>query len=369
MSPRLVVVGGGVIGTMHALAGARRDYEVVQIERDVAPCGASVRNFGLVWVSGRADGAELDLALRAREMWEELAKNCGIGFRPSGSLTVARRADELAAIELAASGPGAQDRQFELLTGRELAQIEPALAGAIGARRVLAALHCPLDAVVEPRLVLGELRAHLDSLGGYRYLPGRQVMEARPHAVRDDRGEWHEGDLVVCCVGATTGGFVADALGGAPLRRVRLQMLETEPFDVALTSALADGDSLRYYPAYAGRARHQLGPQDPVAAAWGAQLLAVKRASGHLTIGDTHHYEEPFDFDLDETPTRHLLGVATALLGDLPPVERRWEGIYLEVTDGGLYYRGEVAPGVIVVTGAGGRGMTMSPAIAEKTFQ
>ena len=64
-TPRLVVVGGGVIGTMHAVEGVRRGYEVVQLERDVAPRGASVRNFGLVWVSGRADGAELDLALRA----------------------------------------------------------------------------------------------------------------------------------------------------------------------------------------------------------------------------------------------------------------------------------------------------------------
>ena len=34
-----------------------------------------------------------------------------------------------------------------------------------------------------------------------------------------------------------------------------------------------------------------------------------------------------------------------------------------------LYHRAEVEPGVILVTGPGGRGMTCSPAIAEETFR
>jgi glycine/D-amino acid oxidase-like deaminating enzyme len=38
-------------------------------------------------------------------------------------------------------------------------------------------------------------------------------------------------------------------------------------------------------------------------------------------------------------------------------------------TGGALYYRAEAEPGVILVTGPGGRGMTCSPAIAEETFR
>ena len=34
-----------------------------------------------------------------------------------------------------------------------------------------------------------------------------------------------------------------------------------------------------------------------------------------------------------------------------------------------LYHRSTVTPGVVLVTGPGGRGMTCSPAIAEETFQ
>ncbi len=364
-APRLVVVGGGILGTMHALEGVRRGYEVVQLDRDAQPRGASARNFGLVWVSGRAKGAELDLALRARERWEEVALVApGAGFRPAGSLTLARSPGEVAVLEEAASRPDAGLRGLELLTAGEARALVPAVRG-----EVLAALHCRRDALVEPRAVLGALRDALDASGAYRFLPGLHAVEPEPHAVRDHRGALHEGDLVVCCPGASPGGFAADHLAAAPLRRVRLQMRETEPFAGEVATAIADGDSLRYYPAFAGPARDALAPQEPVAARWRAQLLLVQRRSGHLTVGDTHAYDEPFPFDVADEPARHLGEVASRLLGGaLPPVERRWSGVYAEVTDGGLYHRAELAPGVVVVTGAGGRGMTLAPAIAEETF-
>ena len=90
------------------------------------------------------------------------------------------------------------------------------------------------------------------------------------------------------------------------MRRVRLQMLQTEPFDRRLTTSVADGDSLRYYPAYDLPGRARLAPQRPVAAAARAQLLLAQRVDGSLTIGDTHAYDEPFAFDLDEAPYDHL---------------------------------------------------------------
>jgi len=65
----VVVVGGGVLGLTHAVSGRRRGHRVVHLEREAGPRGASVRNFGLIWVSGRSPGPELDLALRARTLW------------------------------------------------------------------------------------------------------------------------------------------------------------------------------------------------------------------------------------------------------------------------------------------------------------
>jgi glycine/D-amino acid oxidase-like deaminating enzyme len=37
MATRVVVVGGGILGTMHAWFARRRGVDVIQVERDVAP--------------------------------------------------------------------------------------------------------------------------------------------------------------------------------------------------------------------------------------------------------------------------------------------------------------------------------------------
>jgi glycine/D-amino acid oxidase-like deaminating enzyme len=148
-------------------------------------------------------------------------------------------------------------------------------------------------------------------------------------------------------------------------------MMQTAPLAERLSTAVADADTMRYYPAYDLPGRHQLPPQPAVAEQTRAQLLLVQRADGGLTIGDTHEYTEPFAFDVDEDAYDHLRARAEALLGaPVPRVQRRWAGVYSEVSIGtALYHRSEVEPGVVLVTGPGGRGMTCSPAIAEETFR
>jgi len=200
------------------------------------------------------------------------------------------------------------------------------------------------------------------------------VTEIAPNAVRDHTGVWHHCDLVVLCPGAVFTGVVGQylrSLARDGVRRVRLQMMQTAPLAARLTTAVADGDSLRYYPAYDLPARALLPPQAPVAARARAQLLMVQRADGGLTIGDTHEYDEPFTFDVDSDAYDHLQARAEALLGAaIPRVQLRWAGVYSEVSIGSaLYHRSEPEPGVVLVTGSGGRGMTCAPAIAEETFR
>jgi FAD dependent oxidoreductase TIGR03364 len=375
----VVIAGGGVLGTMHAVMARRRGFEVVQLEREAEARGASVRNFGLVWVSGRKAGTELSLALRARELWAELgAQVPGIGFRPAGSLTLATGDAELAVLKEAAALPDADRRELELLDPAAVRAVNPALRG-----EFTGGLFCRADAIVEPRQVLPALRRHLaargegprgEGKGGYEWLPGREVTEIVPNAVRDHTGTWHQCDLVVLCPGAAHTGVAGRYLARGGVRRVRLQMMQTASLAERITTALADGDSLRYYPAYDLPGRSQLPPQAAAAERARAQLLLVQRADGGLTIGDTHEYAEPFGFDLDEDAYDHLRARAETLLGaPIPPVRRRWAGVYSEVDPAvaghALYHRAEVEPGVILVTGPGGRGMTWSPAIAEETFR
>ncbi len=363
-----MVAGGGIIGTWHAFELVQAGFAVEHLEADAGPTGASVRNFGLVWVSGRRSGAELEVARRARRRWEEVgAEVPGIGFRAMGSLTVAcddRERDVMAAF---ARHPDAADRSIVFLEPDEVRRCNPAVRG-----DVAGALHCADDAVVEPRLALGALRAHLGDMAPqrYRFHPGRRVTTVGPRVLVDTTGTRWEGDLAVVATGAAYDHLPGSERLAAQLRRVRLQMLQTAPFPRALTTSLADADSLRYYPAYEVAPLDDLGPQSPVAGEHHLQLLLVQRPDGGLTIGDTHAYGEPFDFALSEDPTDELLARAARILGTpVPPVQRRWEGVYAQCTDGRVCLREEIDEGVWWVTGPGGRGMTCSPAIAADTLR
>ena len=365
----MVIVGAGIIGTMHAVMARRQGWHVTHLDRDLEPRSASVRNFGLVWVSGRAEGDELRVALRARELWAIVAATApGVGFRADGSMTVAQLPEEVAVLEQVAARGDAGARGFHLLSPAEVQAVNPAIRG-----EILAGLHCTADAVVEPRLALPALRGALEAEGdegrAYRFLGGRVVTEVGPGYVVDQTNERHRAEVVVICPGVERQGPMAELLEQAPVRTVQLQMMQTAPLGERLTTSLADGDSLRYYPGFRVPALADLPPQPEVAARHHMQLLISQRATGELTVGDTHAYDEPFDFATDEAPYDHLRARAESILGrPLPPVVRRWTGAYSQCIDDAICHRRQVSLGVWVVTGPGGRGMTLSPAIAEQTL-
>lgn len=366
---RVTIIGGGILGTAHALEAVRRGHQVTQLEREVEARGATVRNFGLVWVSGRA-AHELDAALRSRELWERIGATIpGVGFRPSGSLTLLRTPREIAVAEQVLLRADAQDRGFELLEPESVRALNPALRG-----KFLAGLHCSRDAAVESRQAMPAIREYLGATGRYEFVPGTEARSVDGTTVRDDRGRRYHADLVLMCPGAVHGGLTREIAGDLPVRRVRLQMMQTDPLDEPLTTAIADGDSLRYYPGFAGSALDALRdnePQDRVATEGRMQLLCVQRLHGGLTIGDTHEYDEPFAFDVDDAPYDYLAALVEEFLGrPLPTVRRRWAGVYSQCVDPGeLVSRTEASEGVWVITGPGGRGMTLGPAIAEQTAE
>ena len=369
MKQRVIIVGGGVIGTMHAWRCIERGLEVVHLERDPMPTMASVRNFGLVWVGGRRAGHELEVALQARQLWADLAQaNQKLSFRANGSLTIARTSEELKVLEQSMDLPDADARGWELLSASQARKLNPALDG-----EFRAALHCRLDAAVEPGSVLTSIRDYLSLTDAYTWMPSTDVLEIKEtaegvSAVASDEDIIH-GDFAIVCPGADHTGLFAGEFEAAPLRRVRLQMFSTMPLGVDLTTSIADGDSLRYYPAYEVPALAELPPQHPVAEAAKMQLLMVQRTDGSLTIGDTHEYDEPFDFALREPEYDYLIQVAEGILGRrLPKVARRWSGVYSQRTDGAVCERQFVGKRIALVTGPGGRGNSLAPAIAENTL-
>jgi glycine/D-amino acid oxidase-like deaminating enzyme len=235
-----------------------------------------------------------------------------------------------------------------------------------------AGLFCERDAAVESRVALSALRHSMIITGRYTYHAGRELVGLRDGAVVDHRGVVHAGDRVFICVGAYLSGFARELFEGEPVRSVRLQMAETEPLADTLTTSIANGDSFRYYPQFRADALEVLPAQEPTASHYAIQLLMQQRCHGGITIGDTHEGDRPGVFDAPDRPMDIIAGAARQLIGPaMPRIERRWTGTYHQmdpVRSEEVYLRREVAADVSIVTGAGGRGMTLAPAIAEESF-
>ena len=367
---KILVIGGGIIGTSHARAALKAGHEVVHVERDLTPQSASVRNFGLVWVSGRKSGEELEVAIRARELWEEIHQESPeLIFRGNGSLTLAKNEAELRVMEESLEKSDSQLRKWQILGKKETQKINPAVRG-----NFLASLWCPLDATVEPHSVLTSLRAQLSKNAQYIWRNSVEIIDVKSAGDRvtavAKSGEVFEGDFLILCPGADHESLFKEQFDTAPIRKVYLQMMNTAPFDESITTSVADGDSMRYYPGYDVPSLKHLPPQHPIASENHMQLLLVQRADGTITMGDTHAYDEPFPFKLEEPPYQYLHDIASDLFGvKLPPITHRWSGVYSQRIDGAVCDRRRIATNIISVTGPGGRGNTLAPAIAEITVK
>ena len=367
---KMIIVGGGVIGTAHAYQALKAGHEVLHLERDAEARSASVRNFGLIWVSGRRSGVEFQAALRARELWDEIHNQIPtMTLRPNGSLTLATNEAEVTVMEECLRKEDAIQRKWQILDKTETMKLNPVLKG-----NYLASLWCPLDATVEPGTVLRDLREHLLKNNKYSWRNNVEVIEINSNSsgvqaiVRS--GEVFEADFLIHCPGADHSSIFKDKFDVAPIRKVRLQMMSTAALSEKLTTSIADGDSMRYYPAYEVSSLADLPPQTPIASKNHMQLLLVQRSDGTLTLGDTHEYDEPFEFKLDEAPYQYLHDVASDLFGSkLPPITKRWDGVYSQRTDGAICDRQYMALNIVSVTGPGGRGNTLAPAIAEETLK
>src|SRR5258708_36035952 len=101
----VAIIGAGILGLAHAYAFAKRGLRVTVFERSGTPVGASIRNFGMVLVTGQAPGAMHALAQASRELWLGWGAGAALHVRRLGSLVFARSQGEARGVESFAAAP------------------------------------------------------------------------------------------------------------------------------------------------------------------------------------------------------------------------------------------------------------------------
>jgi len=365
----VAVVGAGILGLASAYHLSKAGLKVGVFERSERAVGASIRNFGMIWPIGQPAGEMREFALRSRVAWLEVLTQSGIWHRRTGSLHLSYADDELGVLEEFVKNAPDWGYECSMLSPAETLEMSPV----VRREGLNGAMWSPSELCVFPRQVVRELPAFL-SERGVEFHFGTAVTHAETGRLLAG-GEEIVADRIVICSGDDFETLFPRKFAGYGLTRCKLQMLRARPpAGFELGAHLCAGLTLGHYanfracrglPALLDR----FAVDYPEHQRWGIHLLVSQHEDGNLTIGDSHEYGlEVTPFLRSDIERLILEYLDTFLPLDQLEIIERWHGVYAKHPTKS-YLIEQPLPGVHLVTGVGGAGMTLSFGITEKALE
>jgi glycine/D-amino acid oxidase-like deaminating enzyme len=217
-SRRVVIIGGGITGTLAAVRLRRAGWEVVLLEARYIGAGSSSRSAAGI----RQQFSTLETVLGMRysvEVYRHFPDEVGgmvVPIVENGYLfLLGDEAARQAAAGRVQMQRGAGLAEVELLDAEDTARRFPF----VGRDRVVGATFCPSDGFLRPEVVFGEAAASARARG-VRVVTGAPVVAARHQngqlVAVFAAGQWFEADLFVDCSNAWTP-RLAEVLGATAL--------------------------------------------------------------------------------------------------------------------------------------------------------
>jgi D-hydroxyproline dehydrogenase subunit beta len=362
----LAVVGAGILGLACALAAVRRGLKVVVLERSTAARGASVRNFGLITVTGQDPSSVWPLARRSRDVWDEVAAQAGIPILQRGVWVLAQRPESAAVLEAFLRTDRAEG--CELLTADAARHRCPDLQ----TRGLRAALWSPQDRRVESREAIPMLADWLARKQGVTFLWGTAVHSVDVPAIETSFGPVSASAAAVCPGDDLTTLF-PERIQAAGVSRCTLQMLRLESPGFVLPGTLMSDLSMVRYGGFASLPEaaallQRLQTEQSEYFQHGIHLLVAQGADGSLVVGDSHHYgAEPVIFAAERI-YELLLDEYEAVTGHrAPTVRERWTGTY-SVAEDRTFLIESPSPQTRLVMATSGVGASTGFAVGEQVI-
>lgn len=366
---RVAVIGGGILGLAHAYCAGKRGHSVTLFERGRAATGASIRNFGMIWPIGQPAGEMREIALRSREIWQDVLEAARLPYLPTGSLHAAYHDDEADVLrEFAEIGP-ARGYACQWLDASAVCE----RSCAVKHEGLIGGLWSAAELTVDPRLIISRIPEYLRELGVSIHY-GAAVTHIDLPRVETAAGS-HQVDVAIVCSGDDFETLYPSAFAASGIMRCKLQMMRTapQPGGWQLGPALAAGLTLRFYKAFQicstlAKLKERVITEKSDYERFKIHVLVSQTADGAITLGDSHEYGPCVDiFDKPEIDDLILREAQTFL--QLPDfrIAQRWHGVYSLVPERS-FFGAQPAAGVRIVTGTSGSGMTLSFGLAERTL-
>lgn len=363
-----IIIGAGIVGLATARALAIRGYKVTIFERNERAVGASIRNFGMVWPIGQATGPLFERAMLSRSIWKQICSEAKIWHDEVGSLHMAYEDDELQVISEYVE-VNKQFRDCKLLTPAETLSKSPA----VNAQNLKGSLWSGEEIIVESRVAIGQVAQYLAEKYKVQFYWNTAVTQINhPNVLAGN--EQYAADEIFVCSGSDFETLYPELFLKTAITKCKLQMMriESQQDDWRIGPALCGGLSMIHYPGFqaakslpALRKRYEEQYADYLK--WGIHVMVSQNGNGELTIGDSHEYglvHDPFDkVFINDLINQYLKKFANFKSWNLI---QSWHGIYPKMTNGETELIAEIAPGVTLINGLGGNGMTLSFGLCEQ---
>ncbi|MEA3426227.1 MAG: TIGR03364 family FAD-dependent oxidoreductase [Bacteroidota bacterium] len=364
-----IVIGAGIVGLATARALSLRGYSVTVIERTEKAVGASIRNFGMVWPIGQPDGKLYDRAMRSRQIWKEIADSIGLWYEEAGSLHVAAEADEWQVLQELHHHFSGNGRATQLLSPEQIGQ----RFSGIHTRALLGGLYSDTELIVDPREAISSIPAYLEEYLGITFLWQKQVNRVEAGKVYLGQ-QVLQADLVCICSGADFETLYPEVFANTQITKCKLQMLRylSDKADQRIGTSVCGGLSLIHYHSFqsapslpALKKRYETEMAEYLK--WGIHVMVSQNSSGELTVGDSHEYGHTLDpFDRAEVNRLIMDYLERFMITEDWKLVQSWNGVYPKMTNGQTEVLLNPEPGVYILNGLGGAGMTLSFGLAEE---
>lgn len=340
----VAVVGAGVIGLSIAWRLALRGLAVAVFERANIGAGASLAATGMLAAAAEHEPGCHDLlalALESQRQWLqfraalEAQSGRDIDFREGGTLVVALGRDEVERLRFRHDLHKRCGLPTRWLGGPEIRAMEPALRPSVAA-----GLYCADDHQVDPRRVMGALRAAYIAVGGclieHCAVTGVDLKGGRVAGVVTARGECRA-PIVVLAAGAWTGDVLPPGVA-VPVRPLKGQALAVR--------TTPDTGTLAHI-------------------VWTEQIHMAPKGDGRLIVGATVE-ERGFDDTITAGGLYALLEGARRAFPAIEEmaVEAVWTGFRPSSIDDAPILGATPVPGLVLATGHHRNGYLLAPATA-----
>jgi FAD dependent oxidoreductase TIGR03364 len=326
----------------------------------------------MIWVIGQPDQMQ-SIAMDSRDRWIHAAQQAGFWVSQCGSLHLAHHDDEWQVLsEYVAEHKQTQRAEHLQLLDRGETLCRTGGANPDGLR---GSLWSDTECCVDPTSAVRSIPAWLHRQYQVEFRFSTAVTQVETGLIRTGDGKHHRFDRIVICSGDDFATLFPEVYHGIPIRPCKLHMMRTveQPQGWRIGPHLAGGLTLRHYPNFKGcptlgALQKRIAQESSHLDRLGIHVMASQNHLGQVVLGDSHQYGdevEPFDTcDIDEYIMKELVKILYLPTWQL---QARWHGVYAKYTDG-LVFEQVVAPGVVVFTGLGGNGMTLSFGLAEDAW-